>query len=369
MENLIIKYLNNTINKAELVKLRKWLEDPENQVKFKSFTKLHYNLDMNYQSSAAEAYEIIKKQLKKERKINFRPYLKYAAIFIVALGVLGYAYFNSSSQPVTKTHEDLVKLELHDGTIKYIEPNQTNFKNEENNLTGNQEVLRYGDTTVKSEEVFYNTLSVPYGKTFSLILSDGTQINLNAGSSLRYPTIFNKDSIKRKVYLNGEGYFKVTHQEKHPFIVSTDNLNIQVLGTQFNVNAYREDDKAYVVLVKGKIRAENPKNNTSIDVKPGYKVFYKHNTLKTEKVSIAKYIDWINGELILIHDPFKVIKHKLERKYDVEIINNYKALNNLIITASFSDETIDQVLNTFKAYKNFRYIHQGKQIIINNPKN
>lgn len=370
MENLIIKYLDNTISEAELHELQQWLEDPHNQAKFKHFTKLRYNLDILHRSASEEAFRNINKQLtQKKRKTTLRSYLKYAAIFIGVLGVFGYSYFTFFNSQETFTTENYVKLELQDGSIKYIKSDEASFTNEENNLTGTQETLIYSDKEKSSEEKpSYNTLRVPYGKTFDLVLSDGTKVKLNAGSSLRYPTVFNKNAVERKVYLDGEAFFEVEHQEAQPFIVQTDDLDIQVLGTTFNVNAYQEDEKTYAVLVNGKIRAENPKNKMSIDVEPGYKVFYEGNTLQTKKVPLEKFTDWTKGELVLINDSFQIIKHKLERKYDVKINNKYQALDEIVITASFGDVNIDYVLATFKEYKNFNYSREGNQITIDEPK-
>lgn len=369
MENLIIKYLDNTIDEAELRKLHKWLEDPNNQAEFKQFTKLHYNLDILYRPSSDNSYPNIQKQLKQNRHAGFKSYLKYAAIFIAILGVFGISYFAFFNSEQDIGSDNYVKLELQDGNVKYIKSDEANFTNEENNLSGTKEVLIYSDIELPPQQKpSYNTLRVPYGKTFSLVLSDGTKVKLNAGSSLRYPTAFHKDSVHRKVVLNGEAFFEVKSQKSQPFIVDTEDLEIQVLGTTFNVNAYREDEQTYAVLVNGEIRAKNPLDQTIIDVEPGYKVFYEDHSLRTKKISLKKYTDWIKGDLVFINDSFQVIKHKLERKYDIKINNEYPALDDIVITASFGEVSIDEVLATFKEYKNFTFSRDGNQITINEPK-
>lgn len=284
------------------------------------------------------------------------------------MGVLSLTYFTFFNPNQASNKQDWVKLELSDGNIQFIKPNQSNFSNKDNHFIGSQESIVYSSSSTENEEVKYNSLSVPKGKTFVVVLSDGTKITLNAGSSLRYPTVFNKHSAQREVYLNGEAFFEVEHADELPFIVHTENLNIRVLGTEFSLSAYQEDQLAYAVLVNGRIRAENPDDKTTLDVSPGYMVCYKDGVLQTEKVSVEKYTTWINGELLFIDDSLQVIKNKLERKYDVEISNTYEALDHIIITARFSKETIEQVLETFKAYKDFDYIQKDNRIIISEPK-
>src|SRR5699024_1088425 len=113
------------INEAELRELQKWLEDPHNHAKFKRFTKLRYNLDILYRPASEKAFQNIKNQIKqKERKTTLRSYLKYAAIFIGILGVLGYSYFTFFNSPENIVTENYVKLELHDGSIKYIKSDE-----------------------------------------------------------------------------------------------------------------------------------------------------------------------------------------------------------------------------------------------------
>lgn len=371
MENLIIKYLNNSISEAELVELREWLKDSKNQTKFKNFVKLQHNLNNIYQTSSKEAYQTFNKRLKaKERKSKLPFYLKIAAIFIIGLGALGFSYYILFQSPQFSDKENWVKVELSNGNMQFIAPNQSAFSNTENHFTGSQESLVYSDSTTddeEEEEVKFNALSVPKGKTFVIVLSDGTKITLNAGSSLQYPTKFNKATTEREVYLNGEAFFEVEYENKTPFIVHTEELNIRVLGTKFNLSAYKEDKSAYAVLVDGKIQAENPNDKTKLEVSPGCKVYYKDGTLKTKKVSLEKHTAWINGELLFIDDSFEVIKNKLERRYDIGISNTFEALNDIVITANFSSETIEQVLETFKAYKDFDYVQKDNQIIISEP--
>lgn len=372
MEKFIIKYLNNSISESELAQLTDWLKEPENQNEFKKYIQLHYKLESTFEPQAnSDAYDKVQSIIqRKEKRSNYRTFYRYAAVLTLMLSVAGMTFFMLNTKNQVVDEENWVELELNDGSIKYIKPDQIDFVDEINSLSGSDTKLVYDEEISENQnQIFYNTLSVPYGKTFSIVLSDGTHVNLNAGSSLRYPTIFSKDSMQRQVFLDGEAYFDVTSEKERPFIVNSEGMNIEVLGTKFNLTSYDEDEKAYAVLVEGRIDAQNPKTEQRITVKPGQKVFYENSDLLTQKTDIHKYIAWVDGELVFIRDSFHVIKNKIERQYDVEINNSYEALNEIKITARFNEETIEEVLKTFQTYKDFNYTINGNIIEITEPEN
>ncbi|WP_420603088.1 FecR family protein [Flagellimonas sp.] len=194
---------------------------------------------------------------------------------------------------------------------------------------------------------FYNTLTVPYGKTFELLLSDGTKAHLNAGSSLKYPVQF-LNGMERKVFVSGEVFLNVEKDKDHPFVVGADDLNVRVLGTQFNVHVYPEDEVAEVVLVEGAV-ALYPENeayhtDTSTRLEPGFKASFDKTDKKieTEAVMTDIYTSWMHGELVFRNMSFNNILKKLERQYNVNIINNNEGLSSEKFNASFGSKTFDQ---------------------------
>lgn len=171
----------------------------------------------------------------------------------------------------------------------------------------------------KAQKLEYNILTVPYGKTFQLKLADGSHVVLNAGTKLKYPVSFLGEN--RTVFLNGEAYFEVAEDSENPFIVSTDDMDIEVLGTQFNVTSYTDDQKTYAVLVEGKVAA---RNNLAISetkiLNPSELVYFEGQALQTQKVNTTKYVAWVQGKLVFVDDSFSIIKNKLERKYNLSLI-------------------------------------------------
>jgi transmembrane sensor len=387
-------YISKEISESEFLTLKVWIsESPENEKTFldyllfykktrrivfsantdkdKAWSKIVSQLKAPLQSTVA-----VEKPESKVRFINLASnFLKYAAVVVFLLSI-GYFYYQNESLIKTTIEvpvvgPETITLQLGNGDIQIIkEDGTTQVVDVNGNVVGTQKgnQLVYTDAEV-NDSLVYNTINVPYGKRFDLMLSDGTNIHLNSGTSLKYPVRFIK-SENRQVFLNGEAYFDVTKDPKHPFVVNSNDMNVKVLGTKFNVTSYKDDMKTYTVLVEGSVAASNKTvDNEEVVLKPGNRAYFENKHIKTEPVDVRKYIAWVSGELMFIDDSFGVIANKLERKYNVDIINNYKELNDIVITATFKNENIDQVLKTFQTYKAFNYTINNRVITITKPKN
>lgn len=372
MKKIIINYLNDSISSADLDRLKVWVQKPRNQEKFKDYVRIHNQLNaLGNEVDSGKAYQKVLGLLDKPNKSRgIRPILKYAAV-LIGCSIIGYGIFKSTRDQVSTQIEPQIVLQLEDGSTQIVNEGQYAIIN---NTLGKKvteqkehELVYTQDT---SETVLrYNTLKVPYGKTFGLTLSDGSKVVLNAGSELKYPVQFIANEKNRMVFLNGEAYFEVAKNKEHPFIVTTSDLDLEVLGTQFNVTSYIDDAKTYAVLVEGKVAAHNNwVDGDSKILHPEQKVFFENNQLALETVNVEKYVAWVNGQLIFVNDPYAVIKNKLERKYNITINNSYPTLHEINVTATFTNETIDQVLQTFQAYQPFDYTIKNGVVTITEPK-
>lgn len=301
-------------------------------------------------------------------------FLKSAAVLAILVG-MGYIFrdtiVDSAKKPIIPG--DAIILQLENGNIEVIsEGGATKVVDTEGNVLGSQQgsQLIYKNNGTSTEELIYNTLKVPYGKRFDLMLSDGTQVTLNSGTSLKYPVQFLKTK-NRQVFLDGEAFFNVAKDSAHAFIVNTNQLNVRVLGTKFNLSSYPEDEFVNTTLLEGSVAVYNKQDtfdssNASL-LEPGYKAEWnKYNRkILVEEADIDMHTDWLNGKIILRHVPFKNIVKKLERHYNVEIVNNNPKLDEELFTASFDVETIDQVFKTFNLTYQMDYRINDRQIIIN----
>ncbi|MGE5944341.1 MAG: FecR family protein, partial [Flavobacteriales bacterium] len=327
-----------------------------------------------------EAYTHIQNQIYKPRisgGLFKKPLFKYAAVFTVFLSAsLGIYFVNTSQINSTIVLENNVDtpqiiLELEDGSIKTLnEANSETITDSKGKkvVTQAQNVLLYSNDGHPTEEkLVYNKLTVPYGKKFQIVLSDGTHVFLNAGSSLRYPIKF-LDKLNRDVYLDGEAYFEVKKDAAHPFTVITEKMNTRVLGTKFNVSSYKNEDNTSSVLVSGAIdvynasEKYNPKK--AISIKPGERAHIEENNINVEQVNILKYTAWTEGKLFFVDDRFDLILKKLERHFNVSINNTYPALNKEFLTGTFETENLSQILKTFQTYKTFNYTIQDNILTI-----
>ncbi|SHJ79525.1 FecR family protein [Arenibacter nanhaiticus] len=381
MKKIIIKYLNEEISKEELQLLSAWVKKPENQETFKSYVQINHKLNKTYQKvDADKAYKKILDQLD-DVHLEKRPqiikissnWLRYAAVFIGFL-LIGVVLIKKLDKEDSFVSTSNITLELEDGSIQIVHENQNTVivdslglivsEQKENELIYFDKVALRG---AEEKEPHFNILKVPYGKTFGIALSDGSKITLNAGSQLKYPVHFVKGK-KRSVILNGEAYFDIAKDTEHPFVVNTKDMDIQVLGTQFNVTSYTQDEKTYTVLVEGKVAAKSKlQENDSIILSPNQRVFFEEGYLKHESVKIEKYVGWLSGQLVFIDDSFAVIAHKLERKFDLKIVNEYPALDDITITATFKDQDIHEILKTFQTYLPFKYTIKNGTVTITEP--
>lgn len=374
IDSILVKFIENRISEKEANFLLKWMEDLENKLYFDEFVEINYLINsknsFDYKDSLQKAKEIINEKWWK----NYSKVLKYASVVVLFAGMT--YYFVNQSTPNKVSSElhlknEEITLEMGNGT-KMIIPDSAQQKI--NNKKGNLLILQQGNKLnyqngSETGILAYNKLTIPYGKTFQVQLSDGTLIHLNAGTTFRYPEKFIKGN-NRMVFVDGEAYFEVAKDKKHPFIVNANGINIRVTGTKFNVSNYKEDEKKNVVLVEGSVsvyKIEEVYNATKASLlKPGFKAQWNNSNknITINKVDVSLYTAWINGKLVFKNNPFSEIKKKLERKYNVTIINNNSSLEKNTFSAVFDIETVEEVMEVLKRGYGIEYTIKQNQITI-----
>jgi hypothetical protein len=177
-----------------------------------------------------------------------------------------------------------------------------------------------------------NQLIVPYGKTTFLTLCDGTKIWVNSGTKLIYPTVF--DGNKREIYLVGEVYLDVTKDESRPFVIKTNHMDVNVLGTKLNVSAYNDANAQSVVLVSGAVNIKSKELEGSYKIYPSQMFSYDIASGKADiqKVDVDNYVSWIYGYLMLESESLDLLLQKLERYFNVSFIYDAKSFNNIRVS-------------------------------------
>lgn len=197
-------------------------------------------------------------------------------------------------------------------------------------------------------------------------LPDGTQVVLNHYSTLTYPERFH--SGKRTVTLSGEAYFEVSKDKAHPFVVETSPINVEVLGTHFNVEAYPNDPEATTTLIEGSVAVSNKSNTERMILKPNESAIYnkKRQRLVCERVENAtEEIAWRQGNFIFNDIPLQEIAQQLSNSFGIQVIVSDKALQNYRLIARFTNkESLTEILDLLQAAGHFQYTYSPNKKLI-----
>lgn len=315
-------------------------------------------------------WELVKAQLHEGqfRKAKIKEFLKYAAVFLglVTLGITLFYFNNGQSDALqTQIDEDFISLDTGNG-IKILDGSG----NHPIKLPSGNIVVQSGDTLIYNIDnnggsSEYNELHVPNGLLFSLVLSDGTKINLNSGSRIKFPVAFPKNG-NREVFVYGEAYFDVTKDKHRPFIVNSGDIRVSVLGTEFNFSSYKNQNEVTTVLVEGSVSLK-PNSNLydSTILVPGDKGAWSRSMgqMEVEQVNTSLYTGWKNGEVVFRNASFTELLETLERVYDVHIENNNNSITDQTFNARFNRnvERIEDVLDGLQVLAPFEYIIQKEK--------
>jgi ferric-dicitrate binding protein FerR (iron transport regulator) len=197
----------------------------------------------------------------------------------------------------------------------------------------------------------YTTIETPRGEKSKVFLPDGTEVWLNASSTISYPSFSKK---KRTVKLTGEAYFKVKHEDNIPFIVSTKRCDVKVLGTEFNVMAYDRLKRNEVTLFKGRVQVETDLKSAVLKV--GQRFCMYDDQQYIESADLKQTHSWVENKLDFRKIPFSELVMRLENWYDVDIEYDTKKFANTEFTGTFkNEETIWQVLDALNVYMPIHY--------------
>jgi len=209
-----------------------------------------------------------------------------------------------------------------------------------------------------------NILTTPKGGEYEVVLPDGTKVWLNAASSLSYPIAFKGHD--RQVKLTGEAYFEVAKNKDKPFYVNISNVQVRVLGTHFNIEAYNEDEEIKTTLLEGAVQVT--KNKTHSTLAPGQQavITRNSNSIVVSSADIDDAMAWKNGYFIFDHDNIQGIMKKVSRWYDVDVAYQGN-FNDLKFGGTFyRSKNIEELLQHLESVGNIHFIIKGRRIIVMN---
>jgi len=219
-----------------------------------------------------------------------------------------------------------------------------------------------GSSPAKSQTaVVYNTLTTPAGGQYKLILADGSKVWLNASSSLHFPTAFT--GKERNVELTGEAYFEIAKNKEKPFHVNVNGMQVEVLGTHFNVNAYADENSIKTSLLEGSVKIK--RGSVSGLLKPGQQGVLENNNndLKIKKVNMDEVVAWKNGLFQFNGAGIKTIMLEISRWYNVEIVYSGNVPQRSFVGKISRDAALPDVLKILEL-SNVKFNVTGRRIIV-----
>ena len=368
IENIILKFFNDDCSSNELEELLDFILIEENYAIFKDYVNINHFATMTLNKfDKSSLINELETRIKKEKRTNkiksYKQFLLVAAMFICVFGLSYLADFNKID-----TDSKNIILTTSSGQKVILDANEIQLKKLDGIVETKSNTLVYNKDE-NLETFVKNTIDVPYGKRFKLNLSDGTLVYLNSGSSLTYPVSF-IDGIDREVFLSGEAFFDVSSDSLNTFKVVSTGSYVEVYGTKFNFKDYQEDNFSEVILTEGSLGVKNTiSNSETIVLRPGdkAKVNYAGEGVEIKEVNTMLYTSWIDGRIIFRDENINNMITKLERIYDVVIINNNEKLNDQYINATILTETesIENVLDYLEEIYNLNYKIINNKIIIN----
>jgi len=368
IENIILKFFNDDCSSIELEELLDFILIEENYTIFKDYVNINHFATMTLNKfDKSSLINELETRIKKEKRTNkiksYKQFLLVAAMFICVFGLSYLADFNKID-----TDSKNIILTTSSGQKVILDANEIQLKKLDGIVETKSNTLVYNKDE-NLETFVKNTIDVPYGKRFKLNLSDGTLVYLNSGSSLTYPVSF-IDGMDREVFLSGEAFFDVSSDSLNTFKVVSTGSYVEVYGTKFNFKDYQEDNFSEVILTEGSLGVKNTiSNSETIVLRPGdkAKVNYAGEGVEIKEVNTMLYTSWIDGRIIFRDENINNMITKLERIYDVVIINNNDKLNDEYINATILTETesIENVLDYLEEIYNLNYKIINNKIIIN----
>lgn len=351
IESLIITYLSGNASDKEKLEVENWLAVNEaNKQQFAEVADIWdaSSIKKPIESNTDARFKKLEKRIKTQKQIKINPsnIFKYAAVFVIAMGL------------------------------------------------GSLITFYLGSNNTASNKITENKIIAPKGSKTNLILPDGSEVWLNAGSSISYQDGF-LSGKNREIKLIGEAFFKVSKNKEKPFIVHTKDAVVKALGTSFNVKAYPEEPTVEATLVEGSIAVYKIKEETEeIILKPNQQIVInrtnKQNQVANSKtnqetnnginkiinskisvqedINVSKYTSWKDKSWIIENEELGVLAKKLERKYDVNIIFEDNKYRELRFSGTLMDESLEQVLEVISFASPVSFKVDGKKVILDSKR-
>lgn len=385
LKNIFSKYLNNSCSIEEVNLLLDHFALKNEEGSLKQMIQLHFeaelaahSADEKTEAALLEVKEILLAKLRESEsvslKFNWSVFYKIAAAAVVLLTLSAGLYFYWGGYPTAE--KDLYSFNKANdiapgknmATLTLANGNTINLSAANNGIVIDPDAVRYVSKsqqttlpvhTINTKEQL--SVKTPRGGTYQVVLSDGTKIWLNAASSLKFPSNFSglKD---RRIELQGEAYFEVAKDKKHPFKVLSSGQEVEVLGTHFNINSYADQENVSTTLIEGSVRV-TAGSGQIVQLLPAQQSVLTGKGIVVRKADVDEAIAWKNGLFLFNGTDFRSVMQQLGRWYNVQIdMGNLpdKEFNGLISR----NVKLSEVLRALEMTSNVRFKIEGRRLTI-----
>jgi ferric-dicitrate binding protein FerR (iron transport regulator) len=404
IQDLLNQFFKGTISAEQQEQLSLWIEEQKDNAEFgvmmeqawhefeteQALTDVHaenllQSIMNKVRKDPSQLYSSGSKPVSKRASIATSRWLQYAAVVILLFGATLYVWLNQSTEkqiarqstvkPSSIKRDGYGKnkalLTLADGSIIELDSAADGALAQQGatriiKLKAGQLAYEGRGNEAGISNLSYNTLSTPRGVQYQISLPDGSNVWLNAASSLRFPAAF--QSNERRVELTGEAYFEVARDARRPFFVKTGEMVVQVLGTSFNINGYKNESSINTTLITGSLRVVI--GNDSALLKPGQQSIVSADTLPGESISINRTVDmddviaWKNGWFYFEDTELAMVMRQVERWYDVDVVIKDDLSTARIMARIARDLPLEKLLHKLELTGKIRAKKEGNKIII-----
>src|SRR5690606_9468372 len=375
IDDIFKRYLNNSCTEEELSILLRYFELDEYSDDLESLVEqelLHIEQEQTLSKPLLEMVEqnrsaLMEKIQTRSKKDKIKKLLIGVSIAASVLLISTWTFYYFGRQPIEQVElADQHNIEIGPGGNRAtltLENGQSIVLNE--NKTGiaigeNGFAYTDGSKITQNTTTQYATLSTPRKGQYQIVLPDGTNVWLNAESSIRYPTAFTGN--ERVVELKGEAYFEVTHKPQQPFIVKTDSQHLKVLGTTFNVHDYPDELHTVTTLISGSVELNSMKSHALQILKPEQQAVLGQKGYEISTVDVAPYVAWKDGEFRFKATPLPEAIRQIERWYDLDV--DYTHIpDDIKVHASIQrDKNLSSVLYALEEISNVKFKIKGRRL-------
>lgn len=360
--------------------VQEWLGYPENRAVLDQMARIRQEADRrDFSALKANEWKSVQNHLHRSERRVVRRWMSVAAVLVLGVGIgVWFGWHRESRLPLAedKARETEIVPGRQRASLTLANGQQIELGKENVRLEYGRAISIVHDsvnglhyTTIDPEaeplKEEYNTLKIPVGGFYKLVLADGTKVWLNADSELKYPVRF--VGKKREVYLKGEGYFQVSKDTSRQFTVHLQHSGITVLGTAFNVSAYEDEAHVYTTLEEGSVTFYSRRNKQQVLLKPGMQSDMEVATGKTvvSEVDPSLYSAWIEGRFVFQSLDLESILRQLQRWYDFEVFYQQQEVKKYRFRGVLSrDMDIRQALDIIEETTDLKFDIQGKTILV-----